>query len=254
VTIGSSDILRVAIVDDEPLAREGLRVRLAAVGGVEVIAEYGDAEDAVQGLPVVRPDVLFLDVEMPERDGFGVLAALERGPLPVVVFVTAHAEHAVAAFRVGAADYLLKPYDDESLGESVRRARRLVDQARASGRTFYSPHLLVKSDGRRLLVDLEHVDWIDADRDRVRIHRGDECIETRSTLTAMHARLDPARFARIHRTTIVALAAVQAIEPYSRGEYVVVLSSGRRLPLSRRYRDHLLEALQRASPGAAGKA
>jgi len=249
--------LRVAIVDDEPLAREGLRLRLQRRPDVEIVAECGDAEEAVRVLERTECDVIFLDVRMPELDGFGVLARLERGPLPAVILVTAHAEHALRAFRVGALDYLVKPYDDETLRESVERARAHVAMVRESkGRTPDAgeppaegepplARLTVKRDGRVLFVDTARIDWVESVGDHVRVHAGGESHLVRSTMQSLERRLDPARFVRVHRTAIVAMPSIRELRPYSRGEYVVVLGDGTRLPLSRRYRAAVVGALEK---------
>jgi two-component system LytT family response regulator len=244
--------LRVAIVDDEPLAREGLRLRLARMGDVEVVAECGEAVEAVRAIEGAGCEALFLDVRMPELDGFGVLERLERGPLPAVILVTAHAEHALRAFRVGALDYLVKPFDDETLRESVERARAHVAlvRERAAAPSIGDTEapkplerLTVKTDGRVVFVDTARIDWVESVGDHVRVHAGAESHLLRATMQAMERQLDPARFVRIHRTAIVAMPAIRELRPYSRGEYVVVLSDGTRLPLSRRYRSAVVEAV-----------
>jgi two-component system, LytTR family, response regulator len=247
--------LRVAIVDDEPLAREGLRLRLARMPDVRIVAECGEAGEAVRVLQATECDALFLDVQMPELDGFGVLARIERGPLPAVILVTAHAEHALRAFRVGALDYLVKPYDDETLRESVERARAHVARVRESGGAPGVPELpagaaaplarlTVKREGRVLFVETARIDWVESVGDHVRVHAGGESHLIRSTMQALARRLDPARFVRVHRTAIVAMPSIRELQPYSRGEYVVVLGDGTRLPLSRRYRAKVVGALE----------
>ncbi len=252
------DPLRVAIVDDEPLAHEGLRLRLLALGGVEIALELGDAEEAAAAIPGAGVEVLFLDIQMPGLDGFDLLARLERGPLPMVVFVTAYAEHAVRAFRAGAVDYLVKPYDDETLAESLGRARAQVARARAESREAvgdgYSDRLILRSGRELVVVRASELEWLESAGDHVRLHAGPDTPLVRSTLEQMERRLDPRRFVRIHRTTIVALAHVRGLEPYSRGEHVVVMRDGRRLPLSRRFRVRVLEALAGAGDsGAPGR-
>jgi two-component system LytT family response regulator len=246
--------LRVAIVDDEPLAREGLRIRLAAAHDLEVVAECGDATEAVAMIGRTKPDVCFLDVQMPELDGFALAERLERGLLPAVIFVTAYEQHALRAFRVGAIDYLVKPFDDETLHQSVERARAYVESLRRAPPAVCDgaapiTRLMVRHEGRVLLVDAASIDWLESQRDHVRVHSCGREYLVRSTLQALEARLDPARFVRVHRTAIVAIAAVRALQPYSRGEYLVVLADGKRLPLSRRYRARVIALLRHAAPG-----
>jgi two-component system LytT family response regulator len=241
-----AEALRVAIVDDEPLAREGLRVRLLEQGDVEVAAAYGEAAVAARELPALAPEVLFLDIQMPELDGFGVLERIERGPLPVVIFVTAFAEHALRAFRAGAIDYLVKPYDDDTLRAAIERARGYVSAVRGTRPVAaepYPPRLIVRHERRVAVVEVAELDWVDADGDHVRLHAAGETTVVRSTLAAMAERLDPARFVRVHRTSIVAVDRIRALEPYSRGEHLVVLRDGTKLPLSRRYRARVVAAM-----------
>jgi two-component system, LytTR family, response regulator len=241
--------IRTVLVDDEPLAREGLRLRLRPQSDVEIIAECGSAREAVRVLAAESPDLVFLDIQMPELDGFGVLAALERGALPAVVFVTAHAEHAARAFRVGALDYLVKPYDDATLFESVARARAYVSAVRAADpvpvERRYASRLSVRLQGRIVFLDASQIDWVESAGDAVRIHAGAESFHYSSTMRAMEERLDPAVFVRIHRTAIVAIRMIRALQPYSDGEHVVVLADGTRLPLSRRSRTRVVQALSR---------
>jgi two-component system LytT family response regulator len=241
-----SETLRVVIVDDEPLAREGLRIRLGAAGGVEVIAECASARAAIEELSQRTADVVFMDIQMPELDGFGVLAHLDRRPLPAVIFVTAHADQAIKAFRAGAIDYLVKPYDDETLLASVERARGYVRMAKAADRTARPAltRISVKTRGQVLFIPVDQIDSIESSGDFVRVHTPAGSHEYNATMRDMEAMLDPASFARIHRTAIVALRAIVALEPYSSGEHLVVLRDGRKLPLSRRAKPQLAEALE----------
>lgn len=241
--------LRVAIVDDEPLARQGLSVRLQAIGAIDVVSSHGDARAAALALKHDIPDVLFLDIQMPEIDGFQLLERIGRGALPAVVFVTAFSEHAVRAFRVGAMDYLVKPYDDETLRAAVTRVRDYVDSVRRApageqAQGAEETRLFVK-DGRGFVVlQPSEIEWVESAGDSIRVHAHGTIYSTRTTLSGFAARLDPARFIRVHRTTIVAIDQIRGLEPYSRGEHVVVLRDGTRLPLSRRARDQVLTALQ----------
>jgi two-component system LytT family response regulator len=258
--------MRVMIVDDEPLAREGLRLRLGREPDVEIVAECATAAAALLAAEELGPDVMFVDVQMPELDGFSMLESIERGPLPAVIFVTAYAEHALRAFRVRALDYLVKPFDDETFGHTVKRARDYVSQVRAGesaerlrsalrslGADGAAPltaapvshlrRLTVRTQERISFIEVDDVIWFEAARDYVKVHANGRAPLVRMTMTDLAAALDPARFARIHRTTIVALGAIAELQPYFRGEYVVVLRDGTKLRLSRRYRASLAAAL-----------
>ena len=202
---------------------------------------------------------------MPGVDGFGLIERMHRAFLPAVIFVTAHDEHAIRAFRVGAFDYLLKPFDDATLRSSVERVRTFVRLARggklvaAAGeptveaespgervesRTARSREpLVIRTDGRVIVLHGADIDWVEAVGDRVRLHTARETYLLRATMRAIEGRLDPARFVRIHRGAIVALPLIRELQPYSRGEHVVVLADGTKLPLSRRHRPRLLRAL-----------
>jgi len=261
--------LRVAIADDEPTARATLRLLLARHADVELVAECADGAAAVEAVRRARPDLLFLDVQMPELDGFGVLAALADEPLPAVVFVTAYDAHALRAFEVEALDYLLKPFSDERFEQSLARARRdvaehgLAELARrvrglvADGGAAARPgaprtaessgtaRLLVAGTGRTLVVDVEEVDWIEAADYCARLHVGKRAHLVRRTLADLESELDPARFVRIHRSAIVNVARVRQIRAQGKGDARVDLADGTELRLSRTYRRALLAALGR---------
>ena len=240
-----SEPLRVVIVDDEPLAREGLRLRLAPARDVRVIAECANGREAVDVLRREPADVVFMDIRMPELDGFAVLSHLERGPLPAIVFVTAYADQALHAFRAGALDYLVKPYDDRTLLESVERARAYVAMVRRAGPSTRSSlsRITVKSGGRVLFLPVDRIDWIESAGDGVRLHAAGSVFDHVSTMRELEEALDPKAFVRVHRTAIVALRCVSGLEPYSDGEYLVVLANGEKLPLSRRLKSRLEAAI-----------
>ncbi|MFW6078594.1 MAG: LytR/AlgR family response regulator transcription factor [Gemmatimonadota bacterium] len=249
-----ADPIRVVLVDDEPPARAKLRRFLAADPRVVVAGEAGGGVEAVGEIERVEPDVVFLDIRMPELDGFGVLDALELDPLPHIVFVTAFDEYAVRAFEVRALDYLLKPADRERVRRAVDHAVEAVAASHdaadlaarirdvlADARARAGPleRFLVRQRGRMMLVRAADVDWIEAADNYVRLHLGDESFLVRSTLKEVEARLDTARFARVHRSAIVSLDAVREVRPWSHGDAVLVLRSGAEVRLSRRYRDRL---------------
>ena len=239
--------LRAVIVDDEPLAREGLRIRLGKIPNVEVVAETGRALGAVDLLRRDDVDVAYLDIQMPELDGFGVLAQLDRKALPAIVFVTAHADAALKAFRAGALDYLVKPYDDETLRESVERARSYVAMARSTQQTVtanYLTTLSVRHRGTLRFLAVTSIDWIESSGDVVRLHAGREQYDYQSSMRELEQSLDPVQFVRIHRTAIVATRMVAGFEPYSAGEHLVVLKSGLKLPMSRRAKGRVVAAIE----------
>lgn len=241
--------LLALVVDDEPLARETLRLLLARHPDIEV-GEAADGQAALDALQARPPDILFLDVQMPGMDGFEVLARADPALVKAVVFVTAFERYALQAFDAHAVDYLLKPFDDERFEKALRRA---VDRARAavpSGREHVEALLeavqaipaqaarrfLVRTGERLLVVPAADVDWIGAADDYCELHVGARSHLVRRTMNDMEQSLDPARFARIHRSTIVALDRVREMHPHVRGDWDVVLSDGTVLRMSRTYR------------------
>lgn len=239
--------LRIVIVDDEPKAREKLRRYLAEDSRVRVVGEAGDGVSAVRIIEEEHPDLVLLDIQMPEMDGFDVIAALDLERLPGVIFTTAHDQHAIRAFEVAALDYLLKPIDRVRLEEAVERATHRIrtraggtDRAvRALEETRPLTRFLVRSRGRMHLVPVDEVDWIGAAGNYVELHVGSETHLVRGTLQSLERRLPQTTFARIHRSTIVNLDRVRALHPWSHGDFQVELRDGTELRLSRRYRDRL---------------
>jgi len=245
--------LRVVIVDDEPLARERIRTFLADESDVEVVAECADGAEAVNRIEELRPDVLFLDVQMPRLNGFEVLEAIDTATMPVVVFTTAHDEHAIRAFEVSAVDYLLKPFKQPRFSRALERARTqlravkgghadpqlatLLSQWReGSGR---GPRVLVKSPDRILFLKPGEIDHIEACGNYVVLHAGKERHIVRETMTAMEARLGSAGFMRINRSVILNLSRIKELQPIAAGEYVVILKTGARLNMTCSLRDLL---------------
>jgi two-component system LytT family response regulator len=249
--------IRTLLVDDEPLARQRLRGLLADHADIELVGECSDGQQAVAAVQRLKPDLLFLDVQMPELDGFGVLEALAGALPPVVIFVTAHDRFAVKAFEVHALDYLLKPFDKDRFGAALARAKgqvRLGKSAAAEDRLMAlleSAHqrrptlerLIVKSAGRVSFVRVQDVDWIEAAGNYVRLHVGKEEHLLRESLTGLEAKLDAKRFVRIHRSSIVNIDRIRELQPAFHGDYVVILDSGAELTLSRNCRDKLQECL-----------
>ncbi len=246
--------IRTVIVDDESLGRERMRQLLQGEPEIEIAGECGDGRAAVEMIRDLVPDLVFLDVQMPELDGFGVLAALGPEPLPVVVFVTAHDQFALRAFEVHAIDYLLKPFDRERFRKALDRALNEV-RSRAGGgldqrltallkeiKPAAKPvdRLAVKTGDRVLLIKVAELDWIKAADNYVELHRGRETHLLRETLNALEARLPAEDFVRISRSVIVNRERVRELKPLFSGEYTVTLENGTELGLSRGYRDALV--------------
>jgi two-component system LytT family response regulator len=235
-----SAALRVIVVDDEPLARARLRRLLADAPEVEVVAECSDGEAARRAIADQPADLVLLDIEMPGSGGFGVLDAVGAEAMPAVVFVTAHAEHAVRAFDVRAVDYLLKPVRAERLAEALARVR----SRRAAAPSAMSERLAIRDGSRVTFVALDDLELVCAAGNYVELRAGNRTFLMRETLSGLEQRLDPERFLRIHRRTIVRLDRVVAIEPAgASGEYVLSLRSGARVSSGRSHRGRLLAAL-----------
>jgi two-component system LytT family response regulator len=235
-----SAALRVIVVDDEPLARARLRRLLADTPEVEVVAECSDGEAARRAIADQPADLVLLDIEMPGSGGFGVLDAVGAEAMPAVVFVTAHAEHAVRAFDVRAVDYLLKPVRAERLAEALARVR----SRRAAAPPVMSERLAIRDGSRVTFVAVDDLELVCAAGNYVELRAGTRTFLMRETLSGLEQRLDPERFLRIHRRTIVRLDRVVAIEPAgASGEYVLSLRSGARVSSGRSHRGRLLAAL-----------
>ncbi len=262
--------IRTLIVDDEPLAREGVRVLLQQDPEIEIVGECANGREAVDGIEALAPDLLFLDVQMPEMDGFAVLTHVDPARMPVVIFVTAYDQHALRAFEVHALDYLLKPFKDDRFREALSRAKTQVWQQKvnaisqhlvallhqgespgegasaSSPEESYLTRLVVKAGGRVFFIKVEEIDWIEAADYYVRLHVGNKTHLLRETMSNLEHNLDPQHFQRIHRSTIVNLDRVSALEPYFHGDYVVLLRDGTELKMSRRHRQKV-EAMLRQS-------
>ena len=242
--------LQALIVDDEAVARRRIRRLLAAEEAIVVAGECADGAAALETIRRDSPDLVFLDVQMPERDGFAVVAGLDPHALPAIIFVTAFDQYALRAFDVHAIDYLLKPYSAERFRTAVHRAReriegRQVDARLASfaealrGRPHYLSRLPVKTGGRIVLVDASSIDWIEAADNYVKLHVGSREYLHRETLANLERQLDPDRFARIHRSAIVQIDRIVELHPASHGDMDVVLRHGPTLTLSRMWREKL---------------
>ncbi len=258
-------ILRAITVDDEPVALRRLGRLLSRADDVDLVAECADGAAAVEAVRRLRPDVLFLDVQMPGMTGFEVLGALAGTRLPVVIFVTAFDEFALAAFEARAIDYLLKPFGETRVEQALERARicirgdvahaahlaRVAELLASGPRPTRPGCLLVKRDDRVLVLQPEEIDWIESDGDYVRIHTATETHFTRMKLADAERRLVRDGFVRIHRSRLVNLARVKEFRPVSRGTSLVVMKSGARLDASYAYLRHLQETASTAAPAAA---
>jgi two-component system LytT family response regulator len=252
----NGDVLRTVIVDDEPLARDCVRLALQGTPGIQVIAECVDGEAAVDAILRLRPDLVFLDVQMPGMDGFDVIDAVGPERMPAVVFVTAYDEHALRAFEVHALDYVLKPFDDTRFREALRHARRFVDSdlddqlrsrlkvlledRKSSDQEQYTGRIMVRVRDRIRIVPVNDVDWFESAGNYVRIRSGTNTFLIRRTLTSLADTLDPTRFVRIHRSTIVNLDRIQELQPAAGGDYIAILKDGRKLRVSRAFREALI--------------
>jgi len=236
-----SSLVAVLVADDEPIARQGLRDMLADVEWLRVVGEAANGPAAVQAIDTLRPELVFLDIQMPGLLGTDVLQRVTHRPF--VVFTTAHAQHAAAAFELGALDYLLKPFGRERLSKTLERARAALgepssgppalDRLREALGTGPMTRLFVRSGGAVLPVAVSGVAWFEADGDYVRAHTGKQRYMLHLPLSRLEARLDPKKFLRIHRTRIVNLDHVAAFRPHGKGQLVAELKSGERLVVSR---------------------
>jgi two-component system LytT family response regulator len=239
--------IRAFVVDDEPLARRTIRRFVAKNTGVEIIGECGDGESAVRAIQDSKPDLVFLDIQMPEMDGFQVLSKIGADQMPVTIFVTAHDRFALRAFDANAIDYLLKPIGKERFeralerakqriaakahGDEVQRILSAVGQRAAANK--YPNRLAVPKNGRIMFVATHDIDWIEAEGNYVRLHVGSREHELRETLAELGEKLNPAEFLRIHRSTIVNIERIEEIQPWFHGHHRVLLKNGKELRMSR---------------------
>jgi two-component system, LytTR family, response regulator len=258
--------IRVLVVDDEPLARTGVRTMLEADPEMDVVGEAASAAEAIDLIQQLRPELVMLDVQMPDGTGFDVIRRVGLPQMPAVVFITAYDEFAVAAFEVNAVDYLLKPFDDERFAITMERAKKVARQAHVGELTRrladllagagapvsaatpapahrYVDRLAVKSAGRTFFLRVAEIDWIEAADYYVRIHVGKVAHLLRESLNTLETRLDPTQFFRVHRSAIVNIDRIRELQPYFHGNYVLILHDGTKLKLSRARRDRLESAL-----------
>ena len=246
--------IRTLIVDDMPLARERIRMILCTDPEIEIIGECADGDEAVEAIKNLKPEFVFLDVQMPGLDGFSVVEKIGVEKMPVVVFVTAYDEFAIKAFEVSALDYLLKPFEEEQLTRAVKRAKREIQKRQASDlnnhlrqllaavkpETRYLKRLVVKTAAQTILVQTEDIDWIGAAGNYLELHVGKETYLVRERISRMEQNLDPENFARIHRSTIVNLDRIKTLHPLFNGDHITVLRDETKLNMSRAFYGKLL--------------
>jgi two-component system LytT family response regulator len=253
--------IRALIAEDEPLAREKIKTLLESEPEIEIIGECADGRETVSAIARQSPELLFLDVQMPELDGFGVVEAVGAERMPVVIFVTAYNQYALRAFEAHALDYLLKPFDRERFQKALQRAKAQIERARAGAlnerllallaglkaEPKVLERLVLKSGGRVFFLRAEEIDWVEAAGNYVRLHAGREAHLLRETINGLAAKLDPGQFLRIHRSTIVNLERIKELHPLFHGEYVITRQDGTQLTSSRGYREQLHKLLGKAS-------
>jgi two-component system, LytTR family, response regulator len=246
------------IVDDEPLARDLLRSMLARLPDIEVVGEAGDGLAAVEAIERLRPELLFLDVQMPELDGFQVVRELDPERLPIIIFVTAYDQYALQAFEISALDYLLKPFDEERLVRAVERARaqlagrertdtdrRVLDLLQSvAQREQHLDRIVVRTEERAILLRTADIDWIEAASNYAQLHIGSRVYSLRETMNGLESKLDPDAFIRVHRSVIVRIDRIRELEPLVQGDYVVVLKDGTKITSSRSYRERMRDLLE----------
>lgn len=254
--------IRTLIVDDEPLARRKIRNLLKGETDVQIIGESADGQEAVADMMKKKPDLVFLDIQMPEMNGFEVIETVELKEMPAIIFVTAYDEYALRAFEVHAVDYLLKPIDEDRFREALQRVRQELKSDARPGvdegirsllkelkkKENYLKRLLVKRGDRIHLIRLDDIIWIEAASYYVRLHVGegeeDEKYLMRITMKKLEKRLDPRKFLRIHRSTIVNIDCIKEIQSWFNKEYMVILNNNEKLVVSRTYKDKVFNRLK----------
>jgi two-component system LytT family response regulator len=253
----SGRTIRTLIVDDEPLARRRIRRMLAHDPEVAIVGDCSNGRDAIAAIKSESPDLIFLDVQMPEVDGFDVLASTEAKRPPLVIFVTAYDQYALRAFEVAAVDYLVKPFERRRVEGALDRAKSRLASGRDSelnqqtlallaelkAQSSHVERLVIKAGGRAFFLKTDEIDWIEAEGKYVRLHVGKESYLLREAIGSMETQLDPKKFPRIHRSTIVNIERVRELQPWFHNEYRVILKDGTELMLSRSCRKRLGELL-----------
>ena len=263
-----TDKIRVIIVDDEPLALRGMRLRLEEFPEIEIVEACTNGREAVKAIKAHSPDLVFLDIQMPGLDGFGVVRAMLGGPAPLFIFVTAYDKYAIEAFEANALDYLVKPVDEERLKDAIHRTREAMKSRAAAGRESrlvemlaslseddrdrikdliedpswtekerYTERISFKDGSKVVVLNADDIEWIDAAGDYMCIHACGKTHIIRETMKTLQQRLDPSRFQRVHRSAIVNIEKVKELHPHSNGEYFLIMENGNELKLSRSYKD-----------------
>lgn len=248
----TTDKIRTLIVDDEPIARRGIRANLKTERDVEIIGECANGREAVAAIRRQHPDLVFLDVQMPLMDGFGVVETLGAEEMPAVVFVTAFDEHAIRAFEINAVDYLLKPVDPERFQKTLKRVRRQIENSKTGelnrkismlletqAEHAYLERIIVKSAGRIIFLKTDEISRISSEGNYVKIHADGKAHLLRETMDAMQRKLDPQKFIRLRRSAIVRIEQIRELQPLFNGEFIVTLKDGTKITSSRRYRQNL---------------
>ena len=249
--------IRALVVDDEPLARAMIREMLESDSEVEIVGECANGREAVEAIKSSTPDIVFLDIQMPEIGGFEVLESLDPAAHPYVIFVTAYDQYAVRAFEVHALDYLLKPFDRERFEVAWQRAKLQIKLDRTSRRDQdiialleelkagprYLERLVIKNGGRVFFLHVQDVHCIEAEGNYVRVYDNQKGYLLRETISSLEEQLDPKQFLRIHRSAIVKIDRIKEMQPWFHGEYRIIMENGKQLALSRNYRSNLQEAV-----------
>lgn len=249
--------IKVLIVDDEPLARRRIRTLLANHADAEIVAECANGLEAVAVIEKDAPDLMFLDVQMPEMDGLAVINSNANKRMPLVIFVTAYNDYGLAAFEAHAVDYLLKPFDQQRFERAFEKAkaRLSLDKKRnlpadltevinrISSQTNYNKHIAIRQNGRVFLVKTDEIEWIEAERNYVRLYVGRESYLRREAIGNIEGQLDPNNFRRVHRSAIVNINFIRELRSISGGDYQIILTGGKELVLSRTYQKKLPEFL-----------
>ena len=253
--------IKTLIVDDEPLARDKVKRFLRDEDDVEIVGECGNGKEALAAIKKLSPDLVFLDIQMPEMNGFQVLQSVGAAQMPAVIFATAYDQYAIQAFDVHALDYLLKPFNRERFRRAVERVREQISTNDADSldkrlraliadlktEKKYLERLVIKSVGRVFFLKTKEIDWIEAAGNYVKLHVGRESHMLRETMNGLESKLDPDKFLRIHRSTLVNIDRIKEPHPLFSGDYTVMLQNGAELTLSRSYRDRLLELFEKSS-------
>jgi two-component system, LytTR family, response regulator len=253
--------IRTIVADDEPLARKKLRILLDGENDVSVVAECANGQETLAAVQANKPDLLLLDIRMPDGDGFEVLGKIPREQMPIVVFTTAYDQYAIRAFEAHALDYVLKPFDEERLHHAIDRVRAELLKSRNHNGADQTAHratetrlaqqsldrrLVIRTGGRVVFLDLDEVDWIEAAANYVKVNVGKDSYLLREAISRISEKLDPGRFVRIHRSTIVNISKIKELQPCDSGEYIAVLKNGKGLSCSRTYRNQLQQLIDKA--------